>query len=201
MKRGKLLIILSIAVVTMYFFLVRPFSEHFQRAEAALTCYWSDPGPPMSVPMPRDPRGASRQEGPQMSSYNGNNNCECNGYQQQQQRGGGRGRRQQQQPRQQRSQAQRKPFDRKNLQQLRRNQFERQKRLYGRNATPSPYVTTLAPTVIPQLSLTPELSMTPQPTTAAIPYVTPLTIPTPVPTLGVLSIPPEIIVTPFPSLI
>lgn len=30
--------------------------ETFQQASAALVCYWSDPGPPLAVPMPPDPQ-------------------------------------------------------------------------------------------------------------------------------------------------
>lgn len=30
--------------------------ETFQQARAALVCYWSDPGPPLAVPMPPDPQ-------------------------------------------------------------------------------------------------------------------------------------------------
>jgi hypothetical protein len=39
--------------------------ETFQRANAALVCYWSDPGPPLAVPMPPDPQSINVKGSPQ----------------------------------------------------------------------------------------------------------------------------------------
>lgn len=43
--------------------------ETFQRADAALVCYWADPGPPLPVPIPKDPESIlPRKEGPKTSA-------------------------------------------------------------------------------------------------------------------------------------
>ena len=38
--------------------------EPFQRASAALVCYWTDPGPPLAVPMPPDPQSINVKGSP-----------------------------------------------------------------------------------------------------------------------------------------
>jgi hypothetical protein len=65
------------------------------------------------------------------------------------------------------------------------------------SATPQPTLTAVPTSLQP--SLIP--SVTPIPSSSAVPFETPSNVPTPVPTLGVLSIPPEITVTPLPALI
>ena len=45
--------------------------ETFQRAEAALVCYWADPGPPLPVPIPKDPESiVSLRDGPRNAPIN-----------------------------------------------------------------------------------------------------------------------------------
>lgn len=114
-------------------------TEGYQRAEAALVCYWADPGPPLPVPIPRDPKSIQIMSGPRASP-------------------------------------------------LKRQRQKKSKRLpaFLHSVKTRSQFVTQSPT---------------RPTSTAVPYETPSAVPTPVPTLGTLSIPPEITVTPIPMLV
>lgn len=54
--RFKLLLFAVVWIVAMALIVNDDVKEPFQRASAALVCYWTDPGPPLAVPMPPDPQ-------------------------------------------------------------------------------------------------------------------------------------------------
>jgi hypothetical protein len=139
--------------------------ESFERAEAALVCFWSDPGPPLPVAIPRDPRSVVKG-GPHSAPFG----------------------KQMKKPK--------KPMGRKQV-----NYVKKPKRKRRSSLTPVGTVAAMQ-----------DITVSPAPTTAAAaldistmstpspspPYETPLDTIPPEPTLGVLSVPPEITVTPRP---
>jgi hypothetical protein len=141
--RAKTLVFASVFLIALYL-VSGHVRESFQRAEAALVCYWADPGPPLPVPIPRDPKSIPIRGGPRASAL--------------------------------------KP-QRKNNTLKRRRTFLQSVKTRSQSR---PQFVTQSPVL---------------PSSTAVPYETPSAVPTPVPTLGVLSIPPEITVTPIPMLV
>ena len=58
-----LLVVALLVILAVY--LVSRMKEGYRSSEAALVCYWADPGPPLSVVVPHDPRSVSVRGGPQ----------------------------------------------------------------------------------------------------------------------------------------
>lgn len=120
--------------------------ETFQQARAALVCYWSDPGPPLAVPMPPDPQSIGVKGTPPNAPLNYTPAA----------------------------------------------QRETQLPEYLKSATTRP---------LREIEITP--SSTPFPSSAVLPspFEEPSIPPTPVPTLGVLAVAPEVSATPRTLLI
>lgn len=160
--RFKLLMFALAWVMTVALIVNHPI-ETFQRATAALTCYWSDPGPPLSVPMPPDPQSAAVKGGvPSVA-----------------------------------------------LDYTPAAQRETQLPSYLKSVTTRPLrdlemVPSAAPTTAPSAAMPTILPLGSLPADAPTlqsPFEEPSIPPTPVPTLGVLAVAPEVTVTPRPLLL
>lgn len=137
--------------------------ETFQRAQAAMVCYYADPGPPLAVPLPPDPVSAQMSEGPRMAALASTET----------------------------------PLPAWLVSMTTRPD----RVLNALDMIPAPTVT---PAAVGPIRNTTEPTSNPLqtfPPADAIPYETPAAPITPTPTLGVLSLPPEITVTPRPSII
>lgn len=56
-----MIMLVSLAAVAVYVLVLMSIEGY---RPAALVCYWSDPGPPMAVPIPEDPKSIRIDEGP-----------------------------------------------------------------------------------------------------------------------------------------
>lgn len=119
--------------------------ENFERAEAALVCYWSDPGPPLPVAIPRDPQSVVKG-GPRKA-----------------------------------------PFGKMRGKYVKRDgKPKRMRPKFLKSETTRPLR---------------DIEMTENPTSPSPPFDSSPIIQVPEPTLGVLSVPPEITVTPRPTIV
>lgn len=163
------ILIFTVVFITALFIIsqTEKLKESFERAEAALVCFWSDPGPPLPVAIPRDPRSVVKG-GPRSAPF------------------GKQGKKL------------KKLKERKQVNYVKSGKHMKKPKRKRRSLIPVGTTATIqditvSPAPTAALENSNILTASPSP-----PYESPLGIITPEPTLGVLSVPPEITVTPRP---